>query len=383
MLDHPLLVLGLLLLVIFGSEWLVQRTWVRQLGTALLVIVLGAILANLGAIPTASDQYPLYRGIFTYLAPLSLFFLMLEINLRDLRQAGLPMLVMFLLGGLGTVLGVWLALTVAVGPEAFGEYRAALAGMFAGTYIGGAVNFNAVALPYRVMESGNLFAGAVAVDNILTAIWMLITIAVPQALQRWRPRTRTVSAQAAGEAAPTFEETESVNPVGLSLLLGAGLLAMYVSDRLSAGLAGLGIAIPSILILTTLGLAWAQAPGRWRPSGAKVLGLLGVYLFLEVVGAYCDLAALGEIGRLAYDLFRLAGTLLVVHGVVVFGAGALLGWDWSLVGVASQANVGGSTSALALAKSQGRADLILPAILVGSLGNALGTYVGLLLAGAL
>jgi uncharacterized membrane protein len=51
--------------------------------------------------------------------------------------------------------------------------------------------------------------------------------------------------------------------------------------------------------------------------------------------------------------------------------------------VASQANIGGGTSALALARSLGRRDLVLPAILVGSLGTALGTYLGLAVAEAL
>ena len=48
--------------------------------------------------------------------------------------------------------------------------------------------------------------------------------------------------------------------------------------------------------------------------------------------------------------------------------------------MASQANVGGGTSALALARSLGRSDLVLPAILVGSLGMAVGTYLGFLTA---
>ena len=51
-------------------------------------------------------------------------------------------------------------------------------------------------------------------------------------------------------------------------------------------------------------------------------------------------------------------------------------WPMDVVAVASQANVGGGTSALALARSLSRADLVVPAILVGSLGNALGNYLG-------
>jgi len=38
----------------------------------------------------------------------------------------------------------------------------------------------------------------------------------------------------------------------------------------------------------------------------------------------------------------------------------------------------GSSTAIALAESFNRKELILPAILVGSLGNALGTYLGFL-----
>ena len=43
-----------------------------------------------------------------------------------------------------------------------------------------------------------------------------------------------------------------------------------------------------------------------------------------------------------------------------------------MISIASQANIGGGASAIALAEAFDRKDLILPAILVGSLGNALG-----------
>ena len=48
--------------------------------------------------------------------------------------------------------------------------------------------------------------------------------------------------------------------------------------------------------------------------------------------------------------------------------------------VASNANIGGATSAGALAIAIGRGDLRLPGILAGSLGNAIGTYAGFVIA---
>ena len=45
--------------------------------------------------------------------------------------------------------------------------------------------------------------------------------------------------------------------------------------------------------------------------------------------------------------------------------------------VASQATIGGPTTAMALAGSRRRADLILPGVIAGLLGYALGNYAGI------
>ena len=93
--------------------------------------------------------------------------------------------------------------------------------------------------------------------------------------------------------------------------------------------------------------------------------------------------ALVQAGPVQLEYFeegRGARTMVLVHGAIVFGVGAMVRADPAMSAVASQANIGGSTSALALAKSLGRGDLMLPGILVGALGNAVGTYLGFLTA---
>jgi uncharacterized membrane protein len=107
-----------------------------------------------------------------------------------------------------------------------------------------------------------------------------------------------------------------------------------------------------------------------------VLGMFAVYVFLAVIGAFCDVRRLVELGSLGVVLLGFAGVLVVVHGAITFGVARLLRLDLDTAAVASQANVGGATSALALARSLGRDDLVLPAVLIGSLGTALGTFLG-------
>jgi len=378
----PLWVVAVLAFLVVAAEWLVRRTALRHFGSALLVILLGALAANLEIIPSASDATPLYDGVFTYIAPLTIFWLLLEVNLKAVRAAGLPMLVMFLVGAGGTVAGVFAGIAV-VGADAFGTLTAPLAGMFTGTYTGGSVNFNAIGLHYRVVEEGGIYAGAVAVDNLVTALWMIATLALPPVLQRFFPRPRVAQA---GDA-PGYDElrhhhdTETVSPMdlGITLTLGAG--ALWLSELLADTLAGIGLPIPSILLLTTFALLLAQHPRFAALTGARVLGIFGVYVFLAVIGAHAEVAALAALGQLGVTLLVFVVVTVVVHGAVAFGAGWVLRQDWEVVAIASQANIGGGTSALALARSFDRPELFLPAILVGSLGTAGGTYLGFFVAG--
>ncbi len=115
----PLILLSILALVIVISEWLATNTALKHLGTALLVIMLAAAIANIGLIPTASIAPPLYSDIFGFIAPMAIFFLLLEVNLRDVKRAGLPMLFAFLLGAAGANLTPRY-----VGPGACGQRRA-------------------------------------------------------------------------------------------------------------------------------------------------------------------------------------------------------------------------------------------------------------------
>ena len=89
------------------------------------------------------------------------------------------MIVLFLLGSLATTIGVLIAWFVLSPQNVLGTDGAILAGMLTGTYTGGSVNFNAVALAYDFQEKGALYAGTVAVDNVVTTIWIVLTLAIP------------------------------------------------------------------------------------------------------------------------------------------------------------------------------------------------------------
>ncbi|TDJ71094.1 MAG: DUF819 family protein [Planctomycetota bacterium] len=385
----PIFVIAVLGANVAVAEWLARKTILRHLGAALLVIVVTAVTANVGLIPTVTGGSPVYDGVFTYVAPLAIFWLLLQVNLRSILKAGLPMVGLFVIGSLATVAGVFVGMWAVDGAEAFGDVYRALGGMFVGTYTGGSANFNAIALEYHVVEDGALYAGANVVDSAMTTLWMAASVALPRVLAGVWPAVRKSlaphgAAGATGELITGIEDdTESVHPVDLAILLALGAFAVWASAHASEWLGAAlgGRRVPSIIVLTTLALVLAQLGPIQRLTGTRLCGMFAVMIFLAVIGALCDISALLGMGTLGAKLALFVTITVLVHGTLVYASAALLRLDPAMAAVASQANIGGGTSALALARSLGRPDLVLPAILIGSLGTALGTYLGFLTVG--
>ena len=370
-LENPVYVLSMLSLMVLLAIFAERTKWGKQLGAALLAIVFTAVIANLGWIPSASNSIPLYDGIFSYVAPISIFYLMLGVNLNAIKKAGLPMIGLFVLGSLATVSGILLAWFL-ISPETdLGENAAMLAGMLTGTYTGGSVNFNAIALEYKFQEQGVLYAGTIAVDNVVTTIWIVITLALPRLLRPlWKDNRGVTHKTEAHE----YPEKEGMDLSSLAWLIALGLLAYFSAEALSELIPSL----PSILTLTTMGIILAQTRFVSKLKGAHTLGLYMVFLFLAVIGAYCEIDAVIALKELGFTLFLFTAFAVIFHGIVIVLLGGMLYRDWSMIAIASQANIGGGPTALALAETFGRKELMLPAILVGTLGNALGTYLGFL-----
>ncbi|HEX8679405.1 MAG TPA: DUF819 family protein, partial [Chthoniobacterales bacterium] len=226
LLTEPLYALAVLCVLVAFAEWLCRKRGFREIGSALVVILAAAVLANIGLLPTSSNAPPLYDGIFNYVAPLAIFFLLLDVRLRDLRLAGLPMLLLFLLGSAGTIAGTVVGYHL-VAPPAHGVDKAyAIAGMFTGTYIGGSVNLNAVALHYGVTKDGTLFAAINAADNVITTIWIIATLLLPRLLNGWLPRAPVAASASVTSALPSaataLEAKESIDVLNLALLLALG-----------------------------------------------------------------------------------------------------------------------------------------------------------------
>ena len=367
--SNPIYVLGMLSLMIILSIYIGKTKLGKQFGAALLVILFTAVIANLKLIPSASNSIGLYNVIFRYIAPISIFYLLLNVNLNSIKKAGLPMISLFIIGSLATTFGILLSWILLSPETVLGNDAKIVAGMLTGTYTGGSVNFNAVALEYGFQKKGILYAGTIAVDNVVTALWILVTLILPMLLSRILKSKIGVNKINSDKL--RFSD-KGINITSLAWLTFLGITSFYLSEILVEYFPR----IPSILILTTIGIGLAQTKFVSNLNGSHDLGLYLVYLFLAVIGAYCEIGAVYQLKEIGITLLLFSSLAVLIHGILTVLFGGLLYRDWQMIAIVSQANVGGGASAIALAETFERNELVLPAILVGTLGNALGTYLG-------
>jgi uncharacterized membrane protein len=358
------------------AEWLGRRPAGRWLGGAIITLILGILFANLGVIPTITNAPPLYGHLISVGAPVAIFLLLLDVHLGALRRVGLPMLAAFGIGSAGTIIGVLTAFWLTDAGAWMGRFAAPVGGMYAATYIGGSPNLTAVALHFRVTDEPALFAGVNVADGIVGTLWLAALVMLVQLLHRLCGTRPDPDSQDTSET----EDARPITVISVGALLALAFASFWMSQQLSGWTAERGLRVPPILMLTTLALLMAQVPAVQRLGGARMLGLSGSYLFIAVIGASCDFEALAGLGRTGGLLVLFVAIVLLVHGLVQFGVGRLLRLSPETLAIASSANVGGTLTILPIARGLRRTDLLLPGILVGSLGNAIGTYAGFVMA---
>lgn len=181
----------------------------------------------------------------------------------------------------------------------------------------------------------------------------------------------------------TETETETISAVAgdaSSVTVGSLILATAVTCgvlTVATRIAPLGFGVLPTATLITVLLATATPPATSRflkPSG-DALGSCSLFVFFASAGA-----AGGAVSRaFAHPaLFAYLFVLYVAHALVLFAVGKrILRLSTKELLVASSANVGGPATAGALAAGKNWTELVVPGMLVGNLGNAVGTFVGL------
>jgi uncharacterized membrane protein len=358
--------------------------WAAAVTGVLLALFWGMLGVNLRIVPAES---PVWDAVWSHLVPLAIALLLFDADLRRIWRESGRMFWIFNLSALGTCLGT--ALAVLVVGRGIPEIAAAAA-LMTGTYIGGTINL--VALSAALSPSKELVSGLLVADNVTMALAFGLLVALPgMAFVRRRfahPFEDVVEAGSAGEGrtrAASFWKPKEISLAGLAAALAVALGAVAVSVAIADAVRGIP-GVPElvrqtlgqkylVLPLVMAGLATAFPARLAAIRGAHELGTLVMYLFFVVVGVPASAAALVERGP---SLFLFTGVIAAVNVAVTLGAARLFRFSIEEAVLASNATLGGPTTAAGMAVAKGWDGLVLPAILVGVWGYAIGNWVGIL-----
>jgi uncharacterized membrane protein len=211
---------------------------------------------------------------------------------------------------------------------------------------------------------------------------LLISFAARQpAIDRWSRADRSV-VDGVGERRASRDAQPRRPPTVPEMTLMVGLAVVLTATCLKVGalLPPVGQVLNAfswaIVLLTTVALLLSLTPlARLEAAGASTLGYAGFYLLLATVGAQGDLRRV-----VSHPQFVLLGVIvIVVHAALLFTAIRLLRVPVFFLGAASQACVGGYSSAPLVAAIYHPA-MAPVGLLLAVLGNVLGTYLGLAVA---
>lgn len=392
---------GLLVVMCVGvylAIWLEQKyNWASRISGAIIALLVAMVFANLGVIPTSCVLYD--DIVWGVVVPMAIPMLLLQCNLKKIWSETGRMLVIFLIGAVGTTVGAFLAFYLLKGPFGNAEDLARVASMMTGSYIGGGVNFAAMASQYAAGE--DVTAAATVADNLLMAgyFFVLIAFAASSFFRKnfKHPLIEEVEAGASRQEAQTqaaaFWSRKEISIRDIALNVAYAVAVVFLA-RLIAGCFS-GVEATNVLTnfvkrflgsqyvwITTLSVLVATFATEKVEAlnGSQEVGSYLIYLFLFVIGVPANIYTVVTKSPL---LLVLTAIMVICNMLFCFIGAKIFNFNLEDAIIASNANIGGPTTAAGMAISQGWTALVGPAMLIGTLGYVLGNYMGTIVAIAL
>ncbi len=362
--------------------------WASKIPGAVIALLIAIAASNLKIIPTDA---PTYDAVWGYIVPLAIPLLLFKTNIQALVRESWKLLLLFLTSSIATMIGTVLAFMT------LRQYIPELdkvSGMISASYSGGGVNYAAMSAKLAPSESIN--AATIVADNMMMACYFLILIGlagVPLIRRIWgSPHTDAIEKDPEMLKSRTFSEAfwqpNLISLKDIAICLATSMLIVLVSFKLSAFLQALlgtsdnvvmGLVISLItdkyLLLTTITFIIVSIfKGSFEKlSGSQELGTYCIYLFFVVIGIP---ASIGLIVTKAPLLFVFVFMIAMINLAVTMGVGKLFKFSIEEVVLACNANIGGPTTAAALAISKGWTNLVGPILVIGTVGYVIGNYIG-------
>lgn len=388
--DNTLVLLAILCVIAAVSIYLEQTySWAGKITGCILALAFTMVLSNFRIIP-AYDTVA-YDLVWSWVVPIAIPMLLFKADLRKVWKESGKVLGIYLLSGLGTIIGAFISfflLQKAI-PELY-----KLSAMMVGTYTGGSMNLVAMSDAFPLTDK-TLLGSAVVADNLFMGIYFVSLTIIPtikffkkhyshpyeDEMEKYGSAGENKAAQFWAKKDVSLLDVAKVISISFVIVAISTELGKYISSfkpkeagfliELLFGLFG-----NKYLLLTTITAILATYTNVLaKISGAEEIGTFLIHIFFAVIGAP---ASIEIILKKAPWLLVFCALIVIINMIITFIFGKIFRFSVEECCIATNANIGGPTTAAALAIARGWNKLVVPAMLVGILGYVIGNYYGLI-----
>lgn len=389
--DDYITLWGIIVVWAAASIYLEQKyTWAGKVSGAIIALIGAVVLSNTGVIPTES---PVYDAVWAFIIPLAIPLLLFHVNFKKIWQESGRLLLIFLISSIGTVAGTIISFFVLKNHI---PYLDKIGAMMSASYTGGGVNFAAMTAKFETPET--MVSATVVADNLMMALYFIVLMMIPT-MQFFRkrfshPHVLEVEQSVAGNEGKTQAEAfwtrKEISLQDIALSIGTAFFLVIISFKFATFLDGIipsgedvsfglnllnGLFGDQYLVLTTITfLALALFPSYFEKiNGSQEMGTFLIHLFFVVIGIPASIPLIIQNAPL---LLIFVAIIVIVNMLISLTAGKLLKFNLEEILVVSNANIGGPTTAAAMAIAKGWTKLIGPILVVGTIGYIIGNYIG-------
>lgn len=360
----------------------------KSLSGPVSAMLFTAILTNVGILPASGSIH--ITLLQSFIVRLATPLLLLGADMKKIfRETGV-LLQAFLCGTLGTVIGSlvgYIFLTDSLNVIGSNGDGWKIVSALTAKNIGGGLNFLAVIDSLKVSPA--VVGVALAIDNILGLIYFPFISALASNIQNdtnivGNTRSvQTLTSISTSMLNSTSSDTqikkvdEAFNAESYLFTLSIGFFITAIGERIESL-----TDISSITITTILAVLLATFGSNILPLKMIIIGenigKLLLFLYFGSIGNSSGTITSVINSTTAWTLLQFGLILYICHLVIIyFLAHIVLNIPKQDILLASNANIGNAATATALASSMNWQSRLLPGLLVGTFGNAVGTLVGL------
>lgn len=359
--------------------------WVKKVGTVIMAYAVGIILALAGLVPTgdaagAGQMKSISDTLMNITVPLAIPLMLFNSDFK-LWVKSLPKTFIVLIGGIvaivtSVILGYFIFRNAGI--KDFGD----VAAMMTGIYTGGTMNFSALGLALDVDET--IMSIALTFEMIVTFPLIMFFVAGGYKLFRkllpYKEKVKNVDSEYFEVKDDSFEEYKGMFSKGVFGKMMLGLLLSVLMLAIGAGLSllitGKLNELVIILTITTLAIIASFIPKVRNLPKTFELGMFFILIFSIVVASKFDIysidaSALAVMGFIAFIML----VALVIHLIIC----RIFKVEGDLFVVGQVGLLCSPPFIPPVVGAMGNRKVLISGIVIGLVGYAVGTYLGLLL----